>query len=158
MRYNSLTKENIIATIQFDKIQNKQQTYIAHLYSYDNSKIGDYKIYGDQWRIDSNFFKMKYWANIFGIDSKYALNRLEGRYKNIEDENNKKNISYSIEEHKIIYIFDLFIDIQYGSSVYKEIDINKKYIILKTPTGLIVRDKNIKNIKKRDSLFDKFWF
>jgi hypothetical protein len=81
LTYTSLTKEEIVAKIKFDVILNQSQMYIAHLYGADGSNIDDYVIFGDQWRMDAGFIKMEYWANVLGVDSKYILNRIEGRYK-----------------------------------------------------------------------------
>ncbi|GKT12171.1 MAG: hypothetical protein ISEC1_P1146 [Thiomicrorhabdus sp.] len=152
LTYSSLTEEQVIATIQFDKIENTENIYIAHLYEADGSKIGDYKIYGDQWRMDAGFIKMEYWANVFGVDSKYTLNRFEGRYKDIEKENNNKHKAYQLESHSIIDTFSFLVDATYGSSVYKEIKINTEYTVLKSQTGLIVRVKYIEPKEKKGIL------
>jgi hypothetical protein len=154
MTYSTLTNEQKIAYIFFEKIKNEDKLYLAHLYANDESEIGKYKIYGDQWRLDAGFIKMEYWANVLGVDSKYILNRFEGRYSNIHDENIKKHKSYLLESHNIIDTFSYFVDTKYGSSVYKDIKLNTKYTILKSQTGLIVRENKI-GIKKQDTLLDK---
>lgn len=154
LTYSSLTKENVVATVTFDKVEKQSNVYIAHLYSDSGSKIGDYKIYGDQWRIDAGFIKMEYWANVFGLDSKYTLDRFEGRYKDVQEENSQKHKAYLLESHNLIDKFSFFVDTQYGSSVYKDIQLNVKYIILKTQTGLIVREEKIKT-KNEKSFLDK---
>lgn len=154
MTYTSLTQEQLIATLTFDFKPNQSQIFTAHLHNAKDSKIGDYKLFGDQWRIDAGFIKMEYWANVFGVDSKYTLNRLEGRYKNIEDQNNKKKKSYQLEAHSLIDTMSFFIDTTYGSSVYKDIKINIKYSIFKTPTGLLVRERKL-NIPIEKSFFEK---
>jgi len=155
MTYTSLTQEQLIATLTFDSIPNQSQIFIAHLNDAEGSKLDDYTLFGDQWRMDAGFVKMKYWANVFGVDSKYTLNRLEGRYKNIDDQNKKQHKSYQLEEHSLLDTMSLFIDTTYGSSVYKDIKLNTKYSVYKTPTGLMVREKFIAPIKKEKSLLDK---
>jgi hypothetical protein len=154
MTYNSLTKEELIATIVFDKENNQSQKYNAHLNNPNGSKIGDYIIYGDQWRIDAGFIKMEYWGNILGVDSKYTLNRFEGRYKNIDEENNKKHKAYQLEKHSLIDNFDFFFDTEYGSSVYKDIKLKTKYKVLKTQTGLMVREE-LREKKKEKNFLEK---
>ena len=77
LTYSTLTKESIVATMKFEKVPNQEMVYVGHLFSDTGSKLGDYKIYGDQWRVDASFIKMKYWANVLGVDSKYILDRLE---------------------------------------------------------------------------------
>jgi len=152
--YSTLTKESIVATIKFDKIPDQEKVYIAHLYSDSGSEIGDYTIYGDQWRMDAGFIKMEYWANVFGVDSKYTLNRFEGRYKNIKDENSKKHKSYQLESHGVIDTFSFLVDTQYGSSVYQDIKLNTKYTVLKSQTGLMVREDKIL-VQEEKGFFDK---
>ena len=154
LTYSSLTEEEIVAVIKFDNVPDQPSVYIAHLYDNEESKIDDYTIYGDQWRMDAGFIKVKYWANILGVDSKYTLNRFEGRYKNIKNENIKKHKSYQLESHNLIDIFPFFVDTSYGSSVYQNIKLNTKYTVLKSITGLMVRDQPIQ-IKQEKSLWDK---
>jgi len=154
LTYTTLTKEVPIATLTFSSIPNDSKIFTAHLFDEKNSKIGEYTIYGDQWRLDAGFIKMAYWANILGVDSKYTLNRLEGRYKNIEEENTKKHKAYQIEEHELIDDLGFFFDTSYGSSVYKKIKLNTKFIVLKSQTGLMVREKVLK-IQKKKSLLEK---
>lgn len=151
LTYSSLTKERIIATIQFENVPNQEDVYIAHLFDDSGSKIDDYKIFGDQWRMDAGFIKMEYWANIFGIDSKYTLNRFEGRYENIEDENNNKHVAYQLESHEIIDTLSFFVDTTYGSSTYQDIKLNTKYTVLKSQTGLMVREVEI--VKKEEKSY-----
>jgi len=137
--YTNLSKENLVAQITFDHVGNQDKTYMAHVLSPEGNKIGDYLIYGDQWRMDAEFIKMKYWANVLGVDSKYALNRIEGRYKNIHDENHNMHKSYQLESHTIIDTFPFLLDTTYGSSVYQDIKLGVKYKVLHSPTGLLIR-------------------
>jgi hypothetical protein len=143
MTYTSLTQEKAIATITFEKEDTQSQIYTAYLRTPNGSNIGNYTIYGDQWRIDATFIKMEYWANILGVDSKYTLDRLEGRYKNINDENTKEHKSYKLEGHSLINSFDFFFDTTYGSSVYQDIKLKILYKVLKTQTGLMVREESL---------------
>lgn len=152
--YSALSEEELIASITFDKENNQTKIYKATLYDANNSVIDDYMIYGDQWRIDAGFIKMKYWANVLGADSKYTLNRFEGRYKNISEENTKKHKAYEIEDHRLIEYFSFFFDTTYGSSVYQDIALGTKYKVFKTQTGLMVREEAIVK-KEPKGLLDK---
>ena len=154
LTYSTLTKESIVATIKFEKVVNQDKAYVGLLFSDTGEKIGDYEIYGDQWRMDAAFIKMEYWANVFGLDSKYTLNRFEGRYKDIKDENSKKHKAYQLESHAIIDKFSFLVDTTYGSSVYQDIKLNTLYTVLKSQTGLLVREKLI-NATKEEGYMDK---
>lgn len=154
LTYTSLTQEELVVNITFTKETQQPKVYKAQLYSANGSKINDYIIYGDQWRIDAGFIKMKYMANVLGIDSKYTLNRFEGRYKSINDQNTKKHQAYQIESHGLIDSLDFFFDTTYGSSVYENIKLDTKYSVYKTQTGLMVRKKYLKEVKEK-SMMDK---
>jgi hypothetical protein len=162
MTYHNLTTEKPILSLKFEKVPDKKQTYIAHLKIEDEeennkTKISklNYTIYGDQWRVDAIFVKMKYLASVLGIKSKYALDRLEGRYKNIKDENTQKHFAHNIEEHQLVDVMGFFVDTTYGSSVYKDIKDGIEYKVFKTPTGLIVREEGSNKSLNSDEILKK---
>ena len=151
--YITFSKEEPIAIISFEKLQD--QEYEAKLYIKDFEEGKIYKIYGDQWRLDAYFYKWKYYASLFGIESKYRLDRIEGRYKNIQEQNNKKKKSYQINKEIILnktptFINNFLFDIEYGSSVFKDIEINKIYTIYKNNTGFLIREKIINKEKDKE--------
>ncbi|AFL68476.1 hypothetical protein [Sulfurospirillum barnesii] len=142
--YTALTQETLIATVSFSKPYESSGFHIAHLNGEDGKVVGDFKIYGEQWRIDAKFMKMKYWSNLLKLDSRYVLERFEGRYKKSEDQNTQQKLSHDLGENTLLDRFTLFgwnpfVDIEYGSSVYQEITLNQRFEIYKTPTGFVVR-------------------
>lgn len=161
--YHALTYETVIAKITFDKQNLNDKTYVAHVTEEDNSSIGDFKIYGEQWRIDAKFMKMKYWANILGLDARYALERFEGRYKYIQDENTKQQVAYDLGENTLIDSFSLFgwnpfVDAEYGSSAYQDINSEYVYTVYKTQNGIIVRTHPPDTNTTKSSIMDYFFW
>ena len=142
--YTALTQETLIATVYFTKPYDKSAFHIAHLSGEDGKVVGDFNIYGEQWRIDAKFMKMKYWSTLLKLDSRYVLERFEGRYKKNEDQNNQQKLSYDLGENTLLDRFTLygwnpFVDTEYGSSVYQEITLNQLFAVYKTQTGLMIR-------------------
>ena len=45
-----------------------------------------YPVHGDEWRMEAQVLKWKPWANVIGLDSQYRLDRLSGRYQDIDQE------------------------------------------------------------------------
>ncbi|HVS26848.1 MAG TPA: hypothetical protein VHE58_06055 [Burkholderiales bacterium] len=144
--YNRLTAETLIAEISFDRIG--KQVYKANLARGDLCAVEAYTIYGDQWRIDAEFLKWKYWANLLGLDSLYRLNRIEGRYQNVEDQNNKPKHAYELGSKTALDIvgiakalgrFNFLLDAAYGSSTYKDIETDNIFKVYKTQIGIITR-------------------
>jgi len=88
--------------------------------------------------------KMKYWSTLLKLDSRYVLERFEGRYKKNEDQNTKQNLSYDLGENTLLDRFTLlgwnpFVDTEYGSSVYQEITLDQVFAVYKTQTGFVIR-------------------
>jgi len=141
--YHHLTQEPLVATITFDQAQTSEKQYTAHVRLPSGEKLGDYVIYGNQWRMDVAFIKMTYWANALGIPALYALNRIEGRYKNIHDENTQKHQSYALEYYPRMIFFRMLVDTRYGSSVYQDIHLGVVYQVRHSATGLLVREEAV---------------
>ena len=142
--YFRLTAEEPVARITFEEVGD--QEYNAYLTLPGNDIPGKYVIYGDQWRIDAEFVKIKPWANILGVDSRYKLVRLEGRYQDIEDQNTRPHMAYNlgatrgIDIGKLVADWNFLIDAEYGSSTFTDIEISNAYTVYKSQFGLLVRE------------------
>ncbi len=140
--YQVFTHEAPILTLRFE--ETGKQQYRAYIESPESVR-GGYVLYGDQWRVDAHFVKMKYWANLLGMESRYAIDRLQGRYINVHDENTLPNIAHQLTGEGISYftLFGLspFVDTEYGTSAYHAIDVSKRFHVYKTPTGIMVRSE-----------------
>jgi|GEM_PF-671629 len=140
--YSRLSYEEPIARLSFQKQQDK--VYMANITT-KNSNSEAYKIFGDQWRIDAQFIKLHAWANLFGLDALYKIERLEGRYKNLQEQNTLKHRAYDLSDQKAIQIpqflidYNFLIDAEYGSSTYLAIDESKIYTVYRTQSGILVR-------------------
>ena len=82
--YQQLTDELRIAQVTFR--DSGRGTHYAYVVG-ETQPIGNVEIYGDQFRIDARFMKMKTWSQLLGLSSRYSLDRIQGRYNNINDEN-----------------------------------------------------------------------
>lgn len=155
--YNTFTHEEPILTINFKKSGDRD--YLA-LIETPRSLRGEYFIQGEQWRIDTRFIKMKYWSSLLGLEARYSIDRLQGRYISIQNENNLPNtahqLNYSGTSHFTIFGWSPFFDTEYGSSTYQLIDTEKKFTVYKTPTGIITRSE-IVNKSDKDNWLRRLW-
>ena len=71
--YDRLSAETLIAELRFDATGERQ--YVATLKTGDGCDERMFPVLGDQWRVDAEFLKWKYWALLFGLDSQYRLDR-----------------------------------------------------------------------------------
>ncbi|HEX7235931.1 MAG TPA: hypothetical protein VF405_03145 [Gammaproteobacteria bacterium] len=144
--YHRLSGETLIAELRFDAAGDRQ--YVAHLRTGDRCEDRSFPLYGDQWRVDAEFLKWKYWALLLGLDSQYRLDRLEGRYRSVDEQNSKPNLAHALSERTAVDVVSLaeslgswnfLLDATYGSSTYQDIDVGNVYYVFRTTTGIITR-------------------
>jgi hypothetical protein len=147
--FNRLTEESLIARLRFVPVAPQQYDVVLRTGDFCNPQT--YRLYGDEWRIDARFLKWKPWANLLGMDAMYRLERLSGRYKNIDDENRQKHFAYAIGEEPVVDLVRyaerdwggwMPVDTSFGSSVYETINPAYEYAVYRSQSGLFVR-KNL---------------
>jgi len=146
--YSSLTSELLVAELRFNLTGERE--YLANLRTGDFCEEKQFQVMGDQWRLDAEFIKWKYWALALGLDSQYRLDRFEGRYRLISEQNSEPSLAYDIQKDttldigkfsKTLGAFNFLVDATYGSSTYNDIDTASIFYVYRTQTGLITRSK-----------------
>ncbi|WP_341364585.1 hypothetical protein P8T57_03405 [Thalassospira sp. SN3W] len=143
LTYVRLTAEEPIAKMYFEPLED--DVFEAHLAAGEGGDVGIFEIYGDQWRIDAEFIKLKPWANVMGMDARYKLVRFEGRYRDIEDENTKPKMAYDLVQDDALDLmnylaeWNFLVDAEYGSSTFTDIKQDTLYSVYRTQSGIIVR-------------------
>lgn len=146
--YNVLTGETLIAELRFEP--RGPERYLAYLRTGDLCEEQPLEILGDQWRIDARFLKWRNWALLLGLDSQYRLDRLEGRYRNVGEQNSRPTRAYDLNRETTLDVVDLaeslgplnfLVDATYGSSTFEDIDPDRIYLVYKSPTGIFTRSR-----------------
>ncbi|VAW73901.1 hypothetical protein MNBD_GAMMA15-2328 [hydrothermal vent metagenome] len=144
--YSQLTEEVPVARLSFQPVAPQQ--FRVELRTGDFCDARDFLLYGDEWRIDAHFLKWKPWANILGLDARYRLDRLSGRYSDIEQENTRPHVAWTLSETSSFDPSRLAgslleklspLDTVFGSSVYQSIEPGYEYTVYKGQGGLLVR-------------------
>jgi len=145
--YNALTREELAATVEIFPVS--KQIFMARI-TFPDSSEKQYKLEGDEFYIDAHILKWKSLANLLGLHTFYELDRIAGRYTDIEDETNKNRTVYSVAEDKLIDAFDLrlkypflsfLVDAEYGSASFVTTNAHKNLKIMVSTTGLLIRDE-----------------
>ena len=122
--YQALTREELAATIRITP--SAEQKFSALFIMPDGSERA-FSLAGDQLYIDAHILKWKPIANIFGLHTSYELDRVAGRYVDLNDERNKVHTHYSLSQKKLFNMFDLrqkfallspLLDAEYGSASF----------------------------------------
>ena len=155
--YKRLIAEKPIAQLTFTPVSKQEFDATLRLGNFCEESI--YRIYGDEWRIDSQFLKWKSWATLFGLNAMYRIDRLSGRYSNIEDENTKKHSAHKLKTTSTLdlaKVADRYknkfppVDTVYGSSAYEDMKSNTLYTVFVTQSGILIREQDQSTIDQQN--------
>jgi hypothetical protein len=99
--------------------------------------------------VDAHILKWRYVGNLLGLHTQYELDRLTGRYLDIEDERRLDRTVHSLKAEKPVDLFDLaqrysllayLVDAEYGSATYVEVREPARFQVTVSTTGLLVRE------------------
>lgn len=146
--YHRLTFEQDVAMLRFRQMA--PQHYMVDLTAPDGT--GErYELRGDQWQIDARVIKWQGVANLLGLDARYRLERLSGRYGNIEQERQATRTVHGLTDAGGVDLFTLarehprwipWLDTDYGSAAYLPMADGAEYRVRLTQSGLIARPSN----------------
>lgn len=144
--FHRLSDESPIAELRFVKKGDRQYEAIISYGDFCNPE--HYLLYGDQWRLDAEFLKWRSWANLLGFDAMYRIERLGGRYRNVDRENSEPHKAFTLHPHSGIDLVAMLagyrgrispVDTLYGSSVYEDMNPDNLYRVYRSQSGLLVR-------------------
>ena len=144
--YKALVREELAATVYITPLGIQQfQAKIICAGASDTT----FAIAGDELYVDARILKWKPLVNVLGLHTAYCLDRVTGRYSDINDERTKVRTLYSL--HGGMKPWDLFflrtrysflapiLDAYYGSAAFVPVRDVKVVKILVTISGLIAR-------------------
>jgi hypothetical protein len=147
--YNRLTYEQPVAEIVFEA--RGPQHFRATLAQVPSGELQMFMLAGDEWQLDARVLKWKGWANLLGLDAQYRLERVSGRYRDLEQERKDERTVYGLSENPGLDLWTMsidhkrwvpFVDAVYGSAVYLPMADGGRYEVAITQSGLIARPVN----------------
>ena len=147
--YSRLTYEQPVADIIFKATGPKQfQTTLVRNPSGD---MQVFTVYGDEWQLDARVLKWRGWATLLGLDAQFRLERLSGRYLDIEQERNGRRSVYQLSDNPGVDLWSWaidrpkwtpFVDAVYGSATFLPMADGARYRVTMSQTGLLARPIN----------------
>ena len=143
--YERLTAEQPVATVSVEKLAGQLFRVSA---AFSDGRDRQYLIHGDQWQIDARILKWHGIALVLGFDNYYRLERLSGRYDDIEQERQARRSVYKLSQKAGLDLWSLakehetwlpWVDAIYGSAAYLPMVHNSSYRVTLGPSGLIAR-------------------
>jgi hypothetical protein len=146
--YQRLSYEQPAAELQFTRTGERQFNAVL---TTPNGGREDFALRGDEWQIDARVLKWRAFANLLGFDAVYRLERISGRYTNIQDERDQTRTVYALNAPQRIDAWSLirryhtwlpWFDALYGSATFLPMADGALYEIKIAQSGLLARPLN----------------
>ena len=143
--YRALTREELAAVIRTRPTGPQQ---FEAVFVFPDGRERAYQRSGDQLAVDARVLKWKPAVNLLGLHTAYRLDRVSGRYADIEHEKTRPRTVYALEEPRRLDLFDLrrrhtllapLVDAEYGSGTFVSADEVARLELRVSTTGLLLR-------------------
>jgi len=147
--YQRLTYEKPIAELDFRQLG--PQRFRARLIRLPGRSAAGYELDGDEWQIDARVLKWKPPATLLGLNARYRLERLSGRYRNINSERELPRTVYKLAPGTRPDLWNLlgalqawlgWVDAYYGNAAYLPMADGARYEVSLDQSGLVARPAN----------------
>jgi hypothetical protein len=110
-----------------------------------------YSLRGDEWQIDARVLKWRAIGNLLGFDTVYRLERLSGRYGDIQSERSALRTVHELAHDPGVDFWSVarryheylpLADALYGSAAYVPMAEGAEYVVTVSASGLVVRPAN----------------
>ncbi|MDP2957678.1 MAG: hypothetical protein Q8N53_14730 [Longimicrobiales bacterium] len=144
--YRALTLEEVAATIT--TVPTGPRAFQAFV-EFADGRDTTLHVLGDQLLVDAHILKWRPLANVLGVHTWYELDRLSGRYVDLNDERTRPRTVHSLKTDKPRDLFllaqrytllALLVDTEYGSATYVEVTRPARFELRVSTTGLLVRE------------------
>jgi hypothetical protein len=147
--YARLTFEQPVAHLSFVALG--PQLYTATLVRAPSGDVETFALNGDEWQLDARVLKWRGFANLLGLDARYRLERVSGRYRDVEQERTAPRTVYGLAATPAIDLWAIsranprwlpFVDALYGSATYLPMADGARYHVTISQSGLLARPTN----------------
>ena len=145
--YHRFTEEVPVVELRFEQLEARR--YRVTLSAADEP-ARQFELQGDEWQLDARMIKWTDWLTFLGESPLYRLDRLSGRYVEIDDARRNGLSAHDLGDDSGIDIWALVreaddwlpgVDAVYGSSVFLPMSDGASYEVSISRTGLLARKK-----------------
>ena len=148
--YRALTREDVVAHVTV--LPEGAQRFKATLREPGGGEQ-TFALAGDEIYIDAHIIKWKPPVNLFGFHTAYELDRVGGRYRDIEQERTAPRTVHALAHERRIDLFSLrqryavlsaLFDAEYGSATFVPVTRPALLEIRLSTSGLLVREADVR--------------
>jgi hypothetical protein len=143
--YRALTREDLAATVV---VRPTGPGRFTAQVTFPDGRDTTFALRGEQVYLDAHILKWKPIANILGLHTAYELDRIGGRYLELEHERDSARTIFSLSTPKRVDMFSLrrrwaafapLLDAEYGSGTFVMAERPDSLQVLVSTTGLLIR-------------------
>jgi hypothetical protein len=147
--YRALTREELVASVTTRRLT--EQRFEAWV-QFADGRDTLFLLAGDEFYMDARILKWKPIANVLGLHTDYELDRISGRYLDLEAEQSSSRTVFALSPSKPIDLFDLrrrhpllgwLVDAEYGSGTFTATDDQTTFDVLVSTSGLLIRKREM---------------
>ena len=145
--YQRLTREELVARIEIEPIGPRR---FHARFAFPGSAIANFELAGDELQVDARIIKWHGWANLLGLHTFYQLDRVAGRYRDVEEERKAARTIFPLAGyHRVDLIawrqqlpqLARFFDAEYGSASFVPADRRQELELTVSTSGLVLRPR-----------------
>jgi hypothetical protein len=145
--YRALTREEVAAVVEIEPLARPR--FVARVALADG-RSRSFELMGDELYVDARVLKWSPWANLLGLHTSYALDRIGGRYADLEAERREPRTVHSLVDGAPLDAFVLrrkhdllapLLDASYGSATFTPAGRRSTIEVRVSTTGLLVRER-----------------
>jgi len=143
--YRALTREEVAAIVETQPLG--PQRFRVRV-RFPDGRVAAHTLAGDELYVDAHILKWKPLANFLGLHTAYELDRVGGRYQQLNDEQNSPRTIYGLGNKKPVDMFNLrqrftmlapLLDAEYGSATFVAVEQPATLEVRVSTTGLLIR-------------------
>jgi hypothetical protein len=144
--YRALTREDLAARVS---VRPTGPQSFAATVRYPDGREAGFQLAGDEIYVDARILKWKPIANVLGLHTGYELDRVAGRYRDVEQERSARRTVYPLGEEKPVDLFGLrrrhaflapLLDAEYGSATFVQVTQPAELEVRVSTSGLLIRE------------------
>lgn len=146
--YGRLIDEQLVSQIQFSS--SGVGEYSARV-MIEGRSDRLFTLRGDEWQMDARVINWSPPATLLGLDPLYQLDRLSGRYSDIDDERTEKRTVHALSEEMTLDVWRVArkfpalmpgVDAYYGTATYLPMADGARFEVTLSRTALVARPVN----------------
>jgi len=146
--YRALTREELAARVEVRPLG--EQRFGATFHIPGRAESTYYELAGDALYVDAHILKWRPVVNVLGLHTAYELDRVAGRYDDLEQERSASRTVHTLAPERRIDLFALrsryaflapLLDAEYGSGTFVRVNEPADFDVFVSTTGLLIRSR-----------------